>query len=104
MPRSGKNHPATKTFQALRIAVNRELEDIESLLENVLDNLNPMGRLLIISFHSLEDRIVKQKFKKWEKSDLGLNLTKKCITADQSEIKLNKRSRSAKLRCFEKAS
>jgi len=88
-------HPATKTFQALRIAVNNEIEALEKFLEIVPDWLLPGGIISIISFHSLEDRLVKTSFK----NDTRLkNLTKKPTIPSYEEIESNKRSRSAKLR------
>lgn len=102
IPRRGKLHPATKTFQALRIVVNRELEELELALECIPKILNPGGRALIISFHSLEDRLVKQAFMSWQKSNLGQVKTKKCVMATAEEQRFNSRSRSAKLRCFER--
>ena len=102
IPRRGKNHPATQTFQALRIAVNRELEELESTLDQILDLLRPGGRALIISFHSLEDRLVKLRFREWKLKGEGTLPVKKFVAADASEMKLNPRSRSAKLRVFEK--
>jgi 16S rRNA (cytosine1402-N4)-methyltransferase len=96
-----KVHPATKTFQALRIAVNNELDMIEQALPIWVSLLNPGGRLGVITFHSLEDRIVKRFFKEHAHDgyDAELKLvTKKAIGPDQSEIVLNPRSRSAKLR------
>ncbi len=95
-------HPATKTFQALRIAVNDELESLKDGLKHGFEVLKPHGRLAIISFHSLEDRIVKQFFKDKEDKDLGKRITKKPIIPTDEEIKENPRSRSAKLRIFEK--
>lgn len=103
IPRRGKIHPATKTFQALRLAVNRELELLERALSVVPDCLQPGGRLLVISFHSLEDRMVKDSCRRWEREGLGKNITRKVITPSNNEIRHNKASRSAKLRCFEKA-
>lgn len=90
----GRISPATKTFQALRITVNQELEMLERGLKDAEEVLKPGGRLVVISFHSLEDRIVKNFFKK-ETFEI---LTKKPITPDEEEILKNPRSRSAKLR------
>ncbi len=99
--RRGKTHPATKTFQALRIAVNDELAALKEGLYAAFDNLNPNGRLEVISFHSLEDRIVKVLFK--EMAEKGaIIMTKKPITATDQEIAENPRSRSAKLRILQK--
>ena len=90
-----KIHPATRTFQALRIAVNKEIEALENFLKVVPDWLLPGGIISIISFHSLEDRLVKTSFKNDERLK---NLTKKPITPSEKEIELNKRARSGKLR------
>ncbi|MDX1965357.1 MAG: 16S rRNA (cytosine(1402)-N(4))-methyltransferase RsmH [Pirellulales bacterium] len=101
VPRSPRDKidPATRTFQALRIAVNDELGELDKALALLPDCLLPGGRLAIISFHSLEDRRVKEAFR----SDPRLqNLTKKPITADEPELALNPRSRSAKLRVAER--
>ncbi len=110
-------HPLTLVFQGLRICVNRELEVLETFLPKALDILAPKGRLAVISFHSLEDRIVKTQMRlaasdKWETSGLGglfqdkdptvKVLTKKPIEAGEEEVQLNPRSRSAKLRVVEK--
>jgi len=90
-----KIHPATRTFQALRIAVNKEIEVLENFLQIVPEWLLPGGIISIISFHSLEDRLVKNSFK----NDNRLkNLTKKPITPSEQEVELNRRARSAKLR------
>jgi 16S rRNA (cytosine1402-N4)-methyltransferase len=97
-------HPATKTFQALRIAVNNELGNLESLLASAPNLLNGQGRLAVISFHSLEDRIVKEDFKKREEQGIYRVLTAKPIEAEPSEILRNSRSRSAKLRGAQKCS
>lgn len=97
--RYGRIHPATRTFQALRIAVNQELEVLETLLQKAPDWLAPGGRLAIISFHSLEDRMVKHSLK--ENPVLKV-ITKKPITAADAELESNPRSRSAKLRVAEK--
>jgi len=98
----GRIHPATRTFQAIRIAVNDELMALKELLEKSLKVLSPEGRIAVISFHSLEDRIVKETFKKWKSEEIGLPITKKPITATDEEIQNNPRARSAKLRIFKK--
>ena len=99
---SGKIHPATKVFQALRIAVNDELNSLKEVLPQAWELLKPKGRLLVISFHSGEDRIVKNFFRDKEKERKGRILTKKPIQPTDQEIKENPRSRSAKLRVIEK--
>lgn len=97
--RHGRIHPATRTFQALRIAVNRELEVLETLLERAPGWLAPGGRLVVISFHSLEDRMVKHGMK----GDPRLQVaTKKPLTALEEELATNPRARSAKLRVAER--
>ncbi|HXF44349.1 MAG TPA: 16S rRNA (cytosine(1402)-N(4))-methyltransferase RsmH [Candidatus Paceibacterota bacterium] len=96
----GRIHPATRTFQALRIFVNRELDNLRQFLEIVLQVMNPGARLAIISFHSLEDRIVKKEFREWRQEGFVEILTKKPITASIEEKKSNPRSRSAKLRAI----
>ena len=96
----GRIHPATRVFQALRIYVNRELENLEKILADCEAIMKPGGRIAIISFHSLEDRIVKTRFREMEKAKKGLILTKKPIVATEEEIRGNARSRSAKLRGF----
>ncbi len=98
----GKIHPATRTFQALRIAVNDELTTITNGLEAAFRKLAPRGRIAAISFHSLEDRIVKNHFKTWAAVGEGTLVTKKPITAQKAEMDVNPRSRSAKLRIIEK--
>ena len=95
-------HPATKTFQAIRIAVNDELNALKIGLRKAYDALAPLGRISVISFHSLEDREAKRYFRDLEKDGLGTRITKKPITASTEEINKNPRSRSAKLRIFEK--
>ena len=100
--RHGRIHPATRTFQALRITVNDELGSLKKLLEDSIETLSPQGRLAIISFHSLEDRIVKQFFKQKIDEDQVERITKKPIVATREEIEINPRSRSAKLRIIEK--
>ena len=95
-------HPATRTFQALRIFVNRELDDLKALLEAAPTVLKPGGRLVVISFHSLEDRIVKDALRDGAKQGWYRLLTKKPVTASEEEIDRNPRSRSAKMRAAEK--
>ena len=97
-----KIHFATRTFQALRIAVNDELNNLEKTLPQALEVLKPQGRLAVISFHSLEDRIVKNFFKEKAKENILQILTKKPIRPTEEEIKINRRSRSSKLRVAEK--
>ncbi len=96
--RSGKTHPATKTFQAIRIAVNDELGALREGLLKGFTRLAQGGRMAVISFHSLEDRIVKEFFKKQVVSGLGTVITKKPITPSDEEVARNPKSRSAKLR------
>lgn len=96
--RKGRISFATKTFQALRIEVNGELDNVKKVLPKAVEILAPGGRLAVISFHSLEDRIVKNFFKDKEKENLVKILTKKPITATSKEVFSNPRSRSAKLR------
>lgn len=100
--RKAKLHYATRTFQALRIAVNGELENLERGLDAALTLLAPKGRLAVISFHSLEDRIVKRAFQRWAQEGRATILTKKPLTATPKETKTNHRSRSAKLRVAER--
>ncbi len=96
-------HPATKTFQALRIFVNRELDDLKALLEAAPRILKPGGRVVVISFHSLEDRIVKDAFREAAIKDKHFRvLTKKPVTATELESDRNPRARSAKLRAAER--
>jgi len=95
-------HPATTTFQAIRIFVNRELEDLQALMDAAPDVLKKGGRLVVISFHSLEDRIVKDALRDGAKAGIFEVLTKKPLTATQEEIDRNPRSRSAKLRAAER--
>jgi 16S rRNA (cytosine1402-N4)-methyltransferase len=95
-------HPATRTFQALRIFVNRELDDLRALLEAAPRVLKPGGRVVVISFHSLEDRIVKDAFREGASQGWFRLLTKKPVTATEEESDRNPRARSAKLRAAEK--
>lgn len=111
-------HPAKRTFQAIRIELNRELEVLENSLDDMIDMLNPGGRLCIITFHSLEDKIVKANFRRNEnpctcpssfpvcvcgKVSKGRVITKKPILPSEEEMEANSRSKSAKLRIFERA-
>ncbi len=95
-------HPATRTFQALRIAVNNELENLEKLLASAPKLLDKNGHIAVISFHSLEDRLVKGNFKQNEKEDVYRIITKKPIVPSRAEIARNRRARSAKLRTAQK--
>lgn len=98
----GKIHPATLVFQALRIAVNDELNSLKEALPKALTRLKAGGRIAAVSFHSLEDRIVKQQFKDFAGNGLGMVLTEKPVEPGREEMEANVRSRSAKLRVFEK--
>lgn len=100
--RRGRIHPATQTFQALRIAVNDELGVLKTLLEDGFAVLAPQGRMAIITFHSLEDRIVKHTFKQLTHDQKAVAVTKKPVTASREECTGNPRARSAKLRVIEK--
>ncbi len=97
-----KIHPATKTFQALRIATNSELSNLEEVIQKGFSYLSKGGRMAIISFHSLEDRIVKKSFVKLKDQGLIKIITKKPIIPNEEEIRSNPRSRSSKLRLLEK--
>ncbi len=96
-------HPATRTFQAIRIYVNRELDEIKALLEAAPRLLKPSGRLAVISFHSLEDRIVKDSLREGAQKGIWTILTKKPVTAGEAEMDRNPRARSAKLRAGERS-
>lgn len=115
--RANGGHPSKRTFQAIRIECNRELEVLRDTLDDMVDLLNPGGRLAIITFHSLEDRIVKTAFKKYEnpcqcppefpvcvcgKKPIGKSVTRKPILPGEEELEYNSRAKSAKLRVFEK--
>ncbi|MDB5238396.1 MAG: Ribosomal small subunit methyltransferase [Candidatus Kaiserbacteria bacterium] len=100
--RYGRIHPATKTFQALRIAVNDELGALTEALKATWQILEPGGRIAVISFHSIEDRLVKQQFAAWVADGSGEKITKKPITPSTEEVASNPRSRSAKLRVIQK--
>jgi 16S rRNA (cytosine1402-N4)-methyltransferase len=96
-------HPATRTFQGIRIFVNRELDEIKALMEAAPKLLKPSGRLAVISFHSLEDRIAKDSLREGAQKGIWTILTKKPVVAGEEEIDRNPRSRSAKLRAAEKS-
>lgn len=102
-PRPGSRvHPATRVFQALRIAVNRELEELQRFLDQAPGWLEPGGRLVILSYHSLEDRLVKQRFLEWDKQGICRRLTKKPLRPTAAEVQANPRARTARLRIAEK--
>ena len=115
--KSMKKHPSKRTFQAIRIFVNKELEVLEEALDKAINLLKDKGKLLVITFHSLEDRMVKEKFREYEnpcscppeipvcmcnKKSLGKVITRKPITVKESELNENNRAHSAKLRIFER--
>jgi 16S rRNA (cytosine1402-N4)-methyltransferase len=100
--KNGKTHPATQTFQALRIAVNDEMGALKEIMESAFNNMSPKGRMVIISFHSIEDRIVKNFFRNKKQEGFAEVLTKKPIIATKGELLTNRRSRSAKLRILKK--
>ncbi len=100
-PRTGPLHPATRTFMALRIVVNREQEELDALLEAAPRMVKPGGRIVIISFMSLEDRKVKESFRELKRTGRALILTKKPLTPGEEETRMNPPSRSAKLRAVE---
>lgn len=100
--KQGRIHPATRVFQALRIAVNDEFGSLKAGLDAAIKLLAPDGRLAVISFHSLEDKIVKDTLRAAEDADLGIRITKKPIAPSRAEQKSNPRARSAKLRIFQK--
>ena len=100
--RKGKIHPATKTFQAIRIAVNDELGALTEGLDKGFKFLKKGGRMSVITFHSLEDRVVKRFYKLKETESKGKLVNKKVIRASEEEVRNNPRSRSAKLRIIEK--
>lgn len=102
VPYRGRIHPATRAFQALRIKVNRELENLKEILPQAVDSLRKGGRICIVSYHSLEDRIVKNSFKEFARQGRIEILTKKPIISQEEEIRMNPRSRSAKLRVGER--
>jgi 16S rRNA (cytosine1402-N4)-methyltransferase len=101
LPRRGKIDPATKSFQALRIVVNDELGSLERFLEQLPEYLASGARVVIVSFHSKEDRIVKQQFKQWKQENIATILTPKPIRPTDQEVRDNPRARSAKLRAIQ---
>ena len=100
--RRQKIHPATRTFQAIRIAVNRELESIKLVMDKCADYLKPGGRVGVIAFHSLEDRIVKENFKSLAKNGVISLVVKKPLRPSDEEIQANPRARSARFRVAER--
>jgi len=103
LPGRGKIHPATRTFQAIRIYLNGELDALEQALPEAISMLKSGGRICVISFHSLEDRIVKYEFRRWDRQEGMLRiLTRKPVRPGIEEVRRNPRSRSAKLRAAEK--
>jgi 16S rRNA (cytosine1402-N4)-methyltransferase len=100
--RHGRIHPATRTFQALRIVVNEEADSLQEFLSHAVDYLGTGGRIVVISFHSLEDRAVKWSFRELKNMKKGNILTKKPVEPSEEEAASNPRARSAKLRAFEK--
>ena len=103
-PSWARRHPSTKVFQALRIGVNDELEALKEGMTAAFDHLAKTGRLGVISFHSIEDRIVKRQFRTWDDEERGNLIFRKPVVANRSEILNNPRARSAKLRVIEKIS
>jgi 16S rRNA (cytosine1402-N4)-methyltransferase len=98
----GRLHPATRVFQALRIAVNLELAELTTFLAHAPAWLEPGGRLVVISYHSLEDRLVKQSMAGWDRTGVMARLARKPLTPSAAEVQANPRARSAKLRIAEK--
>ncbi|MGO9799251.1 MAG: 16S rRNA (cytosine(1402)-N(4))-methyltransferase RsmH [Candidatus Binatus sp.] len=101
--RRGGAHPATRTFQALRIAVNHEMESLAALLRDGPARLNPGGRMLVISYHSLEDRPVKERFRELVRAGGYVAIARKVIKPSAAETSRNSRARSAKIRCIERS-
>src|SRR2546426_8105953 len=96
-------HSATRTFMALRLAVNRELESLETFLGRALSVLAPGGRVVLLAFHSLEDRVVKRAFQAWKRSGEAVVLTRKVVRPSEEEVRANPRARSGRLRAAEKS-
>ncbi len=101
VPRTGPMHPATRTFQAIRIVVNDEMGELDRLLETAPGLVKSGGRIVVISFHSLEDRKVKERFRQLAKEGRGVILTKRPLPPAEAEVQVNPASRSAKLRALE---
>jgi 16S rRNA (cytosine1402-N4)-methyltransferase len=99
---SQRIHPATRTFQALRIYVNNEIGELEALLQQAPGLLKPSGRMVVISFHSLEDRVVKTTFRRWQAEGRCRVLTRRVVWPSEQEVARNPRARSARLRCAER--
>jgi 16S rRNA (cytosine1402-N4)-methyltransferase len=102
VPYRGKSNPATRVFQALRMQVNDELGTLSRGLAAAGKALAPGGRVGVLTFHSLEDRLVKKTFARWEELGLGGLVTRKAVACDRAEAVVNRRARSAKLRVIEK--
>ena len=99
----GKTHPATQTFQALRIAVNRELDTVQEALNTLEHIVKPGGRAAVLTFHSLEDRLVKNRFKELAKGGVWKLINKHALPPEYDEVRQNRRARSAKLRVIERS-
>lgn len=99
----GKTNPATKVFQALRIVVNDEINNIDQALPQALSNIKPGGKIVTIAFHEGEDRLAKKTFNKWNIAKKGKKVTSKAVKPTEEEINKNPRSRSARLRAFERS-
>lgn len=102
LPRRGKTHPATQTFQALRIACNGELDAVENVLSSLENIVRPGGRAAVLTFHSLEDRLVKNRFKELAQGGGWKLVNKHALSPEYEEVRQNRRARSAKLRVIER--
>ncbi|SMG10018.1 16S rRNA (cytosine(1402)-N(4))-methyltransferase RsmH [Dethiosulfovibrio salsuginis] len=98
--RKAKGHPARKVFQALRIVVNGEMEALKEGLDGAIEVISPGGVIVVVGYHSLEDRIVKWKFREWKDETEGTIMTRKALLPSEEEVERNPKSRSAKLRAF----